>query len=218
MVWDWNNSSYPKPKTHPLYLFWCNDYNNRSMPKRRTTGCAQQHYGKNCPDCTRIRVRRYRARKRRNAERTHAAHRRTASSQRRGELRARVSAPRSDRAARRLRALRTHNATFARASASQALPLAPPIHASILVAWLCGDCRRIVRSTREPLTLTWTWPGLRSGLGPSPLVFSFSTRPTLNCERTVIGSVRTTKELCEGSASGNTSASSRGRLHEGVIM
>jgi hypothetical protein len=36
------------------------------MPKARTTGCKQQHAGKNCPDCTRIRVRRSRARQRTN--------------------------------------------------------------------------------------------------------------------------------------------------------
>jgi hypothetical protein len=29
-----------------------------------------------------------------------------------------------------------------------------------LVAWLCVDCRRRVRATGEPLTLTWTWPGI----------------------------------------------------------
>jgi hypothetical protein len=28
------------------------------------------------------------------------------------------------------------------------------------VAWLCTDCYRRVRATREPLTLTWTWPGI----------------------------------------------------------
>jgi hypothetical protein len=27
------------------------------------------------------------------------------------------------------------------------------------IAWLCVRCRRHVRATREPLTLTWVWPG-----------------------------------------------------------
>src|SRR2546423_1253138 len=27
------------------------------------------------------------------------------------------------------------------------------------VAWLCVPCRRHIRATREPLTLTWVWPG-----------------------------------------------------------
>ena len=31
-----------------------------------------------------------------------------------------------------------------------------------VVAWLCTECWRRLRSTREPLTLTWTWPGITS--------------------------------------------------------
>jgi hypothetical protein len=30
----WNNTSYPKPISRPVYLFRCNDYNRWNMPKR----------------------------------------------------------------------------------------------------------------------------------------------------------------------------------------
>jgi hypothetical protein len=37
-----------------------------------------------------------------------------------------------------------------------------------LVAWLCTNCRRDVRATREPLTLTWTWPGITTPRSRKP--------------------------------------------------
>ena len=40
------------------------------------------------------------------------------------------------------------------------LPFHPDPAQKRLVAWLCADCRRRVRATGEPLTLTWAWPGI----------------------------------------------------------
>ena len=37
-----------------------------------------------------------------------------------------------------------------------------------LVAWLCSGCRRIVRATREPVVLTWKWPGLTAARSRKP--------------------------------------------------
>jgi hypothetical protein len=37
-----------------------------------------------------------------------------------------------------------------------------------LVAWLCTNCRRDVRATCEPLTLTWTWPGITAPRSRKP--------------------------------------------------
>jgi len=37
-----------------------------------------------------------------------------------------------------------------------------------LVAWLCTNCRRYVRATRESLTLTWTWPGITAPRSRKP--------------------------------------------------
>ncbi len=37
-----------------------------------------------------------------------------------------------------------------------------------LVAWLCAGCRRHVRATGEPLTLSWTWPGITAPRSRKP--------------------------------------------------
>jgi hypothetical protein len=37
-----------------------------------------------------------------------------------------------------------------------------------LVTWLCTECRRRVRATGEPLTLTWTWPGIMAPRSRKP--------------------------------------------------
>jgi hypothetical protein len=37
-----------------------------------------------------------------------------------------------------------------------------------LVAWLCADCRRRVRATGEPVTLSWTWPGITAARSRKP--------------------------------------------------
>jgi hypothetical protein len=49
------------------------------------------------------------------------------------------------------------------------LPFHPNPAQKRLVAWLCADCRRRVRATREPLTLTWTWPGITAPRSRKPL-------------------------------------------------
>lgn len=38
-----------------------------------------------------------------------------------------------------------------------------------VVAWLCADCRRWVRATGEPITLSWTWPGITAPRSRKPV-------------------------------------------------
>ncbi len=138
------------------------------MPKRRTTGCAQQHYAKNCPDCTRARVRRFRARHR--ADPTprlppsdeqrvaNAAASYVREYVRRGAIAPPDACDRCDcdvqiSPAHPLRSLQ---------------PWHPDPAQRQQVAWLCSECRRIVRATREPLTLHWTWPGISAPRSRKP--------------------------------------------------
>jgi hypothetical protein len=138
------------------------------MPKARTTGCKQQHAGKYCPDCTRIRVRRSRARKRKNPT-----------------LRLPLTDAQrlADNAARYVRkylkrgAIAPPDACDRCAVAVQISPSRPLSRLHFfypdpaqpkLVAWLCTNCRRDVRATREPLTLTWTWPGITAPRSRKP--------------------------------------------------
>src|SRR5450755_141847 len=138
------------------------------MPKQRTTGCAQRHSGKNCPDCTRIRVRRSRARRRNKPT-----------------LRLPLTDAQrlADNAARYVRkylkrgAIAPPDACDRCAVAVQISPSRPLSRLHFfhldpaqwqLVAWLCTNCRRDVRATREPLTLTWTWPGITAPRSRKP--------------------------------------------------
>ena len=138
------------------------------MPKARTTGCKQQHAGKNCPDCTRIRVRRSRARKR-----AHPTPR----------LPLTDAQQLADNAASYVRkylkrgAIAPPDACDRCAVPVQMSPSRPPSRLHVfhadptqwkLVAWLCTSCRREVRATREPLTLTWTWPGITAARSRKP--------------------------------------------------
>jgi hypothetical protein len=63
------------------------------------------------------------------------------------------------------------------------LPFHPDPAQKRLVAWLCADCRRRVRATGEPLTLTWTWPGITAPRSRKPpdllfLPWTWTPRPT----------------------------------------
>jgi hypothetical protein len=132
------------------------------MGRRRTTGCKQQHHGSFCRDCNRIRVQRARA----------LAGKRT-------DLPARLPLTAVQRqanaAASYVRTCLKRGAIAppdacerceVSVQASPSWPLRPlrffhpdPARPQ-LVAWLCVDCRRRVRATGEPLTLSWTWPGI----------------------------------------------------------
>jgi hypothetical protein len=132
------------------------------MPKARTTGCLQEHFGPNCADCTRVRVRRMRARARKRNGPTprlplteeqrlaNAAAAYVRTYLRRGAIAPPDACERCElevqiSPSRPLRHLRFFHPDPAQVQ---------------LVAWLCADCYRHVRATREPITLTWQWPGL----------------------------------------------------------
>jgi len=128
------------------------------MGRKRTTSCAQPHYGGPCEDCHAQRMRRYRAR------RLHAKQPETRSE--------------ADRAAARARA---YVAEYLRRGAiappancercgwepsdvqgrhsPRLLPLQPDPARPRQLAWLCRPCRTVVRSSGEALTLRWQWPG-----------------------------------------------------------
>ncbi len=128
------------------------------MGRKRTTSCAQPHYGGQCAACHRVRQRRYRARRRRaNTPETRSQ---------------------ADSAATRARA---YVAEYLRRGAialpgacercgwepsdvrgrhsPRLLPLHPDPAQKRQVAWLCRRCRTIVRSGGEALTMRWEWPG-----------------------------------------------------------
>jgi hypothetical protein len=140
------------------------------MPKPRTTGCKQQHSGARCRDCNRVRVRRSRANA---AKRTDPIPR----------LEPTAAQQLADNAARYVRHYLQRGAIAppdacerceVEVQVSPSRPLRPllPFHPDParrrLVAWLCGDCRRRVRATREPLTLSWTWPGITAARSRKP--------------------------------------------------
>jgi hypothetical protein len=136
------------------------------MPKPRTTGCKQPHDGGRCRDCNRIRVQRSR-RRHPTAEPLVPTPRQT----------------QADNAARYVRVYLKRGAIAppdacerceVETQVSPSRPLRPllPFHPDPaqpqLVAWLCRDCRRRVQATREPLTLTWTWPGITAPRSRKP--------------------------------------------------
>jgi hypothetical protein len=140
------------------------------MPKPRTTGCKQEHNGGRCRDCNRIRVRRARA-----------------LAAKRPDPPVRLPLTVAQRQANAATAyVRTYLKRGAIAppdacerchvevQASPSWPLRPlrffhpdPARPQ-LVAWLCADCRRRVRATGEPLTLSWTWPGITAPRSRKP--------------------------------------------------
>jgi hypothetical protein len=136
------------------------------MPKPRTTGCKQHHSGTTCRDCNRIRVQRSRHRHP-PAELLEPTLRQT----------------QADNAARYVRMYLKRGAIAppdacerceVPTQVSPSRPLRPllPFHPDPaqkrLVVWLCADCRRRVRATREPLTLSWTWPGITAPRSRKP--------------------------------------------------
>jgi hypothetical protein len=150
------------------------------MGRTRTTGCVARHRpGENCRTCARLR-----ARKKRATIAPKTAAERKAIDARRGRKRDDAAL---DEAARRRAAEAAARAYVRRylalgtllpppacercgaAAASMSAPLGEPVTLAPWhpdpskpreVAWLCAECRRRVRATREPLTLTWRWPGL----------------------------------------------------------
>jgi hypothetical protein len=138
------------------------------MPKERTTGCKQEHRDKNCPDCRRVRVRRSRALKRKNptprlplsaAQRQANA---AACYVRKYLKRGAIAPPDAcDRCA--VPVQMSPSRPLSRLHFFHPDPAQPR-----LVAWLCTNCRRYVRATRESLTLTWTWPGITAPRSRKP--------------------------------------------------
>jgi hypothetical protein len=140
------------------------------MPKRRTTGCKQEHDGGRCRDCNRIRVRRARA----------LAGRRPDPPTR---LALTAAQRQANAAAAYVRKYLKRDAIappdacercHVPVQASPSWPLRPlrffhpdPARPR-LVAWLCADCRRRVRASGEPLTLSWTWPGITAPRSRKP--------------------------------------------------
>jgi hypothetical protein len=136
------------------------------MGRRRTTGCKQRHSGTTCRDCNRIRVERSRhhhplddplAPTLRQTQADNAA-RYVRMYLKRGAIAPpdaceRCEVPTQIAPSRPLRPL---------------LPFHPDPAQKRLVAWLCADCRRRVRVTGEPLTLSWTWPGITAPRSRKP--------------------------------------------------
>jgi len=140
------------------------------MPRRRTTGCKQDHDGARCRDCNRIRVRRARARA---AKRTEPPAR----------LELTAAQRQANAAAAYVRKYLKRGAIappdacercHVEVQASPSWPLRPLrfFHPDLarprLVAWLCVDCRRRVCATGESLTLSWTWPGITAPRSRKP--------------------------------------------------
>jgi hypothetical protein len=128
------------------------------MGRRRTTDCKQNHSGAPCRDCNRIRVARWR--------KDHPTAPRLAPTTRQ---RLATNARRYVRLALERGAIAPPDACERCEVAVQAAPSRPtrPLFffhpdpgQARTVAWLCADCYRRVRATRESLTLTWTWPGI----------------------------------------------------------
>ncbi len=155
------------------YLSWCNEiipatmlnqaaHAKKPVGRPRNTGCKQGHKGAVCPDCNRIRVQRHRA----AARKRQPPPPRPAPSE---PSRVANAAAAYVRAALKRQAIAPPDACErceVTAQPSPSWPVRPlrffhpdPREARV-VAWLCSACYRDVRANREPLTLTWTWPGI----------------------------------------------------------
>lgn len=128
------------------------------MGRKRTTDCKQTHTSAPCRDCNRIRVARWR--------KDHPTAPRLAPTTRQ---RLTENARRYVRTALARGAIAPPDACERCEVPVQAAPswpvralhfFHPDPRQGRAVAWLCTDCYRRVRATREPLTLTWTWPGI----------------------------------------------------------
>jgi hypothetical protein len=164
------------------------------VSRKRSTGCVSPHYGGACRKCATLRKRRERQRKRMAL----AAELKHADPLQREQLLAEREAARAAAAARNpelvtLRRAIAYVHRYKKRGAivppdacercerpvqifvggrSEPLVFWHPNPARVReVAWLCRTCRIIIRSTREPLTLSWTWPGLAAprARGPLPL-------------------------------------------------
>ncbi len=121
------------------------------MPRKqrtRLTGCTATHWERYCRTCARIRA--VKARRRRRLT----------------EPLPRTEPARQEVAARAYvwsylrRASITPATCCERCGASSALSFFHPDPAAVReVVWLCKSCRKRVRATGEPVTLTWVWPG-----------------------------------------------------------
>jgi hypothetical protein len=136
------------------------------MGRRRTTGCKQRHSGTTCRDCNRIRVQRSRhhhppaellAPTLRQTQADNAA-RYVRMYLQRGAIAPPDACERCE--------VPTHIAPSR--SLRPLLPFHPDPAQKRLVAWLCAGCRRRVRATGEPLTLSWTWPGITAPRSRKP--------------------------------------------------
>jgi hypothetical protein len=134
----------------------------KPVGRPRKTGCKQDHKGDRCPECNRIRVQRHRA----------AAHKRKPPPPRPAPSepsRVANAAAAYVRTALKRQSIAPPDACEGCEVAVQAAPsraerplrfFHPDPRQPRAVAWLCSACYRDVRATREPLTLTWAWPGI----------------------------------------------------------
>lgn len=136
----------------------------------RTTSCAVEHLGAPCKVCARERQRR---RRRQHPEIVRVADRARCDERRRAEVRARAY----------VREYLKRGAIYPPEGCEGCLaigrlePFHPDPEKKRMVAWLCQSCRKRVSATREPLTLTWEWPGRRPERGGRRLG-SFSLHPS----------------------------------------
>lgn len=131
--------------------------------------CTEFHDGTPCRSCARIRAREFRRRHRKTIAATDAA----------------------DPARKQAREARAYVATYLRRGAiappdlcercsrddlrtaqiqqRPVVPWHPDPAKPREIAWLCVDCRLYARSTREPIEICWTWPGVATSRRRGPL-------------------------------------------------
>jgi hypothetical protein len=116
--------------------------------RKRLTGCVATHWERSCRTCARIR-----AAKARRRPRTTEPLPRTEQARQEVAARAYVWAY-----------LRRGSLTPAtcceRCGAGAPVFFHPDPRAVREIVWLCKSCRKRVRATGEPVTLTWVWPGV----------------------------------------------------------
>jgi hypothetical protein len=142
----------------------------KPVGRPRKTGCKQDHDGAGCAECNRIRVQRHRA----GARKRQPPPPKSAPSE--ASRLANVAAA-SVRTALKRGAIAPPDACercVVTVQPSPSWPVRPlrffhpdPRQARV-VAWLCAGCYRRVRANREPLTLTWTWPGIAAPRSRKP--------------------------------------------------
>jgi hypothetical protein len=151
-----------------------------SKGRPRTTGCAEVHYG-SCRNCAKERKRRQRKRRRgkpdiRDTTQKHMARARAyvASYLKRGAI---VPPGACEKC-------HVEPIPNPRRPGTQLSAWHPDPAKKREIAWLCRGCRIVARATREPIEITWTWPGIQERhLGPLPPLTPLKDLAAAACAR-----------------------------------